>query len=87
MKNLKNVDVGTNNPGRRDMADKITESFRDMPEHYRAPLMVFLQKSLTGDAEASQLRTDYATGELTNVKLWEEMHRRYGSKDSDQLIA
>ena len=87
MKEPRKSAIDSSDPEQRAMADKITESLLEMPEHYRAPLMVFLEKALSGDADANHLRRDYAAGKLTKVELWEEMHRRYGGNDSDELIA
>ena len=56
-------------------------------EHHQAMLNAFLEKALAGDEEANKLSRDYAAGKMTKVDLWEEMRRRYGSKDSDELIA
>lgn len=87
MKDPRKIAIALADTQQEDMADKITESLLQMPEHYRAPLMVFLEKALEGDADANQLRRDYAAGKLTKVELWEEMRQRYGSKDSDELVA
>lgn len=65
---------------KRTTADEITESLLEMPEHYRAPLMVFLGKALDGYVDANNLRRDHIAGKLTKGELWEEIHRRYGAK-------
>ena len=72
-------------PEQRAMADKITEALLEMPEHYRAPLLVFLEKVLDGDESAAKLSKDYNADKMTTVELWEVLKIRYGR--ADELIA
>jgi hypothetical protein len=87
MKEPRKISIDPNDPEQRDMVTKIIEGFLEMPQHHQAMLNAFLEKALAGDEEANQLSEDYNTGKLTKVELWEEMHRRYGGKDPDELVA
>ncbi len=87
MKAPRKIPVDPNDPAQRDMVTRIIEEFLAMPQHQQAMLNAFLEKALAGDAEANQLRRDYAAGKMKKVELWEEMRQRYGNKDTDQLIA
>ena len=68
-------------------ATKIIEGFLRMPQHHQAMLNTFLEKAPGGDEEANRLTRDYAAGKMIKVELWEEMRRRHGSEESNELIA